>query len=73
MAYVISSVGVSPKIQQKTQILSCMKEAQDQLKNQIYDAECIQKRINEAAKVRARLDAEIKERYENIKHINFLG
>ena len=73
MAYIIRDIGVLPKVNQKPQILSCMNKSQEQIKNKIYDADDIQRRINEAAKVRERLDSEIKKRYEDIKHINYLG
>ena len=72
MVHIIGDLGVLPKVSHKTQILCCMKESQ-QVKNKIYDSEEIQKRINEATKERVRLDSEIKKRYENIKHIKFLG
>ena len=39
----------------------------------IFNSECIQRRIDEAAKVRAKLEEEIAKRDENIKKINFLG
>ena len=73
MAHVIGNFDILPKAPQRTQILSCIRNPKEQLRNKIYDAEDIQKRINEAAKVRARLDYEIKKRDENIKNINFLG
>ena len=59
----------------ESQILHHTKESQKEIIKQIYDSEAIQKRINEAAKIRVRLDYEVKQRYEDLKHkhINLLG
>ncbi len=74
MAYVIGDYGIidrSNYTRKKT--LSCMENKVKNIQKEIYDSECIQKRINEAAKVKERLEYETKQRYENLKHINFLG
>ena len=74
MAYVIRDLGIiDRRYPLKKQTLSCMEKEERSLQKNIYNSECIQKRINEAAKVKERLDYEIKQRYKNIKHINFLG
>ena len=72
MAYIINKMDVLPRAN-KIRVLSCMQKPENKAGNKFYDAEGIQQRINEAAKVRARLDAEVKQRYENLKHINFIG
>ena len=74
MAHIIGDIAVIPKMTGKTQKLSCMRETTEKFcKKDIYNAEAIQQRIDDAAKARARLDTEVKQRYENIKHINFIG
>ena len=72
MAFIVNKIDVLPRASKK-RILSCMQKPENKAVNKFYDADGIQERINEAAKVRARLDAEIKQRYENLKHINFIG
>ena len=74
MAHIIGDIAVMPRLAKRTQNLSCMNEINKTFcKKKIYNEESIQQRINDAAKVKARLDAEVKKRYENIKHIDFLG
>jgi hypothetical protein len=73
MAHVIGNFGVFPKAGKKTQILSCMKSPQEQLKNIIRESQETQRRINKAAKERVRLDYEIKKRDEKLKYIDLIG
>ena len=77
MAYVINPIDINSRtiLKQTQRKLSCMPEylKPECFKTKIHDADEIERRINEAAKERARLDFEIKKRYENIKHINFMG
>ena len=74
MAHIIGNIAVMPRMAKRTQNLSCMGEIKKQFcRKAIYDSEAVQQRINDAAKERTRLDYEIKKKYENIKHINFLG
>lgn len=72
MAHIINPIDIKPRtiLKQTQKKLSCMPEC---LNTKIYNADEVQKRINNAAKERIRLDYEIKKRYENIKYINFLG
>ena len=73
MAHIIGNIAVMPRIVNRTN-LSCMNGIKQTFcQKNIHDTEGIQKRINEAAKVKTRLEADVKKRYENIKHINFLG
>ena len=72
MAHIIKPIDIKPRtiLNQTQRKLSCMPEC---LNTNKKDAGEIQQRINDSAKERIRLDYEIKKRYENIKHINFLG
>ena len=74
MVHIISGIAEMPKrTNHKVQILSCMEKEAKFVQKEVFNSECIQKRIDEAAKVRAKLDDEIAKRDESIKHINFLG
>ena len=74
MVHIISGIAEIPKrTNHKVQILSCMEKEAKFVQKDIFNSECIQRRINEAAKVRAKLEEEIAKRDENIKKINFLG
>lgn len=74
MVHIISDIGIIPKnFGLKVQTLSCMEKEAKSIQKDIFNPECIQRRIDEVAKVRAKLEEEIAKRDENIKHINFLG
>ena len=74
MVHIISGIAEIPKrTNHKVQILSCMEKEAKFVQKDIFNSECIQRRIDEAAKVRAKLEEEIAKRDENIKKINFLG
>ncbi len=74
MAYVIGDFGIiNRNSYHRIQTLSCMENETKKIQKELFNAECIQKRIEEAAKVRAKLDEEIAKRNADIKLINFLG
>ena len=74
MVHIINDIVLMPKnLDLKVQTLSCMEKDLKKIQKDIYNSECIQRRIDEAAKVRAKLEEEIAKRDESIKHINFLG
>ena len=74
MVHIIGDIGTFQKcLALKTQMLSCMEKETKFVQKDIFNSECIQRRINEAAKVRAKLEEDIAKRDENIKKINFLG
>ena len=65
MAYIIGDIAVMPRIAKRT--LSCMGETKNQFcKKDIYDAEAIQQRINQAAQVKQSLEADVFERDSKI-------
>ncbi len=74
MVHIIGDIGTFQKCSAlKIQMLSCMEKETKFVQKDIFNSECIQRRIDEAAKVRAKLEEEIAKRDENIKKINFLG
>ena len=74
MVYVIGSIGTIQRSSKlKSITLSCMEKNLKTVQKEIYDPECIQKRINKASEVRAKIEAENAKRNEEIKKINFLG
>ena len=74
MAHIIGDIAVMPRIAKRTQMLSCIGEAKQQIcKKDIYDAHAIQQRINKAAEVRRNLENENREKDERLKNINFIG
>lgn len=74
MAHIIGDIAVMPRAAKRTQNLSCLNEIKRvSCKKDIYNTDAIQQKINEAAKEKARIEAENKNKFENIKHINLLG
>ena len=72
MAHVINPIDIKPStiLNQTQRKLICMPEC---FNTKIYDADEIQRRINNAAEVRTKLEEEIAKRNDNIKYINLLG
>ena len=74
MAYVIGNLS---KIHENSYIkrmtLSCMEKDVKNIQQDLFNSECIQKRIEKAAEVRAKLEEETAKRDEKIKSINFFG
>lgn len=68
MAYIIGDIAVMPRIAKRTQLLSCMEKPEEQVcKKVIYDAESVQQRINQAAKIKQQLGKDIFERNKIIE------